>query len=72
MSNIKVENLDSQAVPFFARFLENQDCEDVSAEETEKISGGIRVVTLRYPSDSDVISVTRRYPSDHESISTYV
>lgn len=33
MSNIKVEDLDSQAVPFFARYLEGQICEDLSTEE---------------------------------------
>ncbi|MBD6615598.1 microviridin/marinostatin family tricyclic proteinase inhibitor [Komarekiella sp. 'clone 1'] len=78
MSNIKVEDLDSQAVPFFARFLEGQSPEEMSEEEMEAVAGGCGgtvttlkfpsdnedVVTKKYPSDSDEYAVTQKYPSD--------
>jgi hypothetical protein len=78
MSDIKVENLDSQAVPFFARFLENQNCEDVSAEEMESINGGkCSITTQKFPNDvADTATtkahfdqetfVTLKFPSDSE------
>jgi hypothetical protein len=85
MPNIKVENLDSQAVPFFARFLENQNCEDVSAEEMENISGGDRpITTQKFPNDvadaattkahfdQETTFVTLKFPSDEEDIGTPV
>jgi len=78
MSNIKIEDLDSQAVPFFARFLEGQSYEDLSEEEMAAVTGGCgeivttlkfpsdqeEGVTKKYPSDSDELAVTQKYPSD--------
>ncbi|MBW4614010.1 MAG: microviridin/marinostatin family tricyclic proteinase inhibitor [Desmonostoc vinosum HA7617-LM4] len=70
MSNIKVDNLDSQAVPFFARFLEGQSLEDLSEEEMDKVGGGCRVMTRKYPSDQEdghgKGGVTEKFPSDNE------
>ncbi len=40
-------------LPFFARFLE--------AQEAEAVSAG---ATLKYPSDKDEYHVTMKYPSD--------
>ncbi|MBD2730735.1 microviridin/marinostatin family tricyclic proteinase inhibitor [Nostoc sp. FACHB-892] len=40
MSKNNAEDLPLQAVPFFARFLEGQNCEDLSDQESETISGG--------------------------------
>lgn len=65
MSEMKPEDLNSQAVPFFARFLEGQNCEDLSDQQSEAISGGNIVVTQKYPSDSDE-AITQKYPSDNE------
>lgn len=58
-------SLNSQNLPFFARYLEGQFCEDLSEEEMNEIQGGLSVVTLAYPSDRD-IAVTLKYPSDNE------
>jgi Serine endopeptidase inhibitors len=80
VSEIKPEDLNSQAVPFFARFLEGQNADDISDLESEAISGGHIVVThkchsdhehggavtKKYPSDSDEYAVTQKYPSDGE------
>lgn len=41
--------------PFFARYLEGQDL--------EQVAGG-RFTTLKYPSDKDEIYQTLKYPSD--------
>lgn len=47
-------DLNSQAVPFFARYLEGQFCEDLSEEETETVQGGLTLaMTLKYPSDNE-------------------
>ncbi|MBP0019934.1 MAG: microviridin/marinostatin family tricyclic proteinase inhibitor [Cyanobacteria bacterium SBLK] len=46
----------SQAVPFFARFLEAQAPEESMA----------RPETRKYPSDSEEEVETRKYPSDWE------
>lgn len=69
MSNIKVEDLDSQAVPFFARFLEGQTPEEVSEEDMDAVNGGIKFVTLKYPSDGED-NVTKKYPSDTDEYVT--
>ncbi|WP_063748449.1 microviridin/marinostatin family tricyclic proteinase inhibitor [Fischerella sp. PCC 9605] len=53
MSNSKKQDLNLSVVPFFARYLEGQLCEDLSSEEMEKITGGSEVVTMRYPSDNE-------------------
>ncbi|MBH8566664.1 microviridin/marinostatin family tricyclic proteinase inhibitor [Nostoc sp. CENA67] len=65
MSEAKPENLNSQAVPFFARFLEGQNFEDLSDQESEAVSGGCTVQTKKYPSDNEEF-VTLKYPSDGE------
>ncbi|MDZ8087502.1 MAG: microviridin/marinostatin family tricyclic proteinase inhibitor [Nostoc sp. DedQUE12b] len=78
MSENKPEKLNSQAVPFFARFLEGQSLEDLSDEDSKAIIGGKcnnatnknkdeLVTTLKFPSDEeDVTSVTKKYPSDSD------
>ncbi|AVH71251.1 microviridin/marinostatin family tricyclic proteinase inhibitor [Nostoc sp. 'Lobaria pulmonaria (5183) cyanobiont'] len=78
MSENKPEDLNSQAVPFFARFLEAQSIEDLSDEESKAIIGGCNnatnkknddlVQTLKFPSDQeDATIVTKKHPSDsHE------
>ncbi|MBX9253576.1 microviridin/marinostatin family tricyclic proteinase inhibitor [Desmonostoc muscorum CCALA 125] len=73
MSENKPEDLNSQAVPFFARFLEGQSFEDLSDEESEGFSGGgctskkndELVQTLKFPSDQED-GVTKKYPSDND------
>lgn len=73
MSNDDKQAL-TQAVPFFARYLEGQFCEDLSVEETEAVRGGIAdvgsgiVTTLKYPSDNEDggNGITRKYPFDQE------
>jgi hypothetical protein len=56
---VSEEEQQSQAVPFFARYLENQLPEDVdhlrdlSEEEIEAIGGGTEVITLKFPSDNE-------------------
>ncbi|MBN3878992.1 MULTISPECIES: microviridin/marinostatin family tricyclic proteinase inhibitor [unclassified Nostoc] len=77
MSKNKPEELNSQAVPFFARFLEGQSLEDLSDEESKAIIGGCNnatnknkdelAQTLKFPSDQeDATSVTKKYPSDSD------
>ena len=63
MSENKPEELNSQAVPFFARFLEGQNFEDLSEQESEAISGGSCGVTKK---KKDPIAQTLKYPSDQE------
>ncbi|BAZ30403.1 hypothetical protein NIES4074_28630 [Cylindrospermum sp. NIES-4074] len=71
MSNIKVEDLNSQAVPFFARFLEGQSCADMSEEEISAVTGGAKFVTEKYPSDAeDGGLTTKKYPSDSDEAVT--
>lgn len=41
--------------PFFARYLE--------AQQLEEVTGGAKQ-TLKYPSDSDELDQTMKYPSD--------
>lgn len=81
MSENKPEELNSQAVPFFARFLEGQSFEDLSDEESEGIGGGNygltkkksgltkknkgKVQTKKFPSDQEDV-VTEKHPCDHE------
>ncbi|MHC5824912.1 MAG: microviridin/marinostatin family tricyclic proteinase inhibitor [Nostoc sp.] len=68
MSEIKPEDLNSQAVPFFARFLEGQNGEDLSDQQSEAISGGQTAMTQKSPSDSEdgVVVATKKYPSDSD------
>ncbi len=60
---------DRQAVPFFARYLEGQFCEDLSVEEMNEIHGGKRTCpsTTEHPLVSDdTIVMTLKFPSDQE------
>ncbi|MEH2177702.1 microviridin/marinostatin family tricyclic proteinase inhibitor [Nostoc sp.] len=77
MSENKPEDLNLQAVPFFARFLEGQSIEDLSDQESKAILGGCNnatnnnddelVQTLKFPSDQeDATSVTKKYRSDSD------
>ncbi|NEP35227.1 MULTISPECIES: microviridin/marinostatin family tricyclic proteinase inhibitor [unclassified Moorena] len=84
MSDMNNPEENSQAVPFFARYLEGQFIEDLSKEEMETVKGGnvlpIRSLTRKYPSDredwsgvtfkfrDDLIVETQKYPSDQEDI----
>lgn len=75
MSKNNVEDKSLQAVPFFARFLEGQNCEDLSEQESETISGGnakktkkpilydpkINPITVI---SSPSLGITNKYPSD--------
>ncbi len=67
MSDNKQENLNSQELPFFARYLEGQFCEDLSEEEMQSVQGGLRPshpMTKKFPSDQDEHAYTKKYPSD--------
>jgi Serine endopeptidase inhibitors len=60
---------DSQELPFFARFLEGQFCEDLSAEEMNEVQGGLKLIapTQKHPPEShDLIVTTLKFPSDQE------
>lgn len=62
MSASQSDNANSQAVPFFARFLEGQNCEDISDETSEAISGGANGFITNPP--ADLLFSTLKYPSD--------
>ncbi len=70
MSDQNKEDLNSEAVPFFARFLEGQSAEEMSDEEMEAVKGGGDAMTMKYPSDQEDGSgggaVTMKYPSDSD------
>jgi len=56
-----------QALPFFARYLEGQFCEDLSEEEMEAVQGGKRFVKRPFKGiPDDGMVTTLKYPSDHE------
>ena len=73
MSKQDKHKLNSKAVPFFARYLENQ-LEELSEEEMNALVGGCPLspvkgdyaVTKKYPSDGDDHPVTMKYPSDND------
>ena len=67
----KNKNLDSHAVPFFARYLEGQYCEDLSEEEMDEVHGGLskREKIKIDPSHPKDIVMTMKYPSDNEDSS---
>ncbi|MEH2324302.1 MAG: microviridin/marinostatin family tricyclic proteinase inhibitor [Nostoc sp.] len=65
MSENKPEQLNSQAVPFFARFLEGQSFEDLSDQESEVIGGRSCGVTSKKKHE---LVQTRKYPSDQEDV----
>ena len=73
------EDLTEQPVPFFAKFLEGQNHEDLSDEELELVSGGKtrNIQTTAYPSDQEGVGKpplnnhliqTKKFPSDQEVI----
>ncbi|OLT58511.1 microviridin/marinostatin family tricyclic proteinase inhibitor [Moorena bouillonii] len=69
MSNMDKPEENSQAVPFFARYLEGQWCEELSEEEMDDVRGGRGfAMTEKFPSDFEdgAGCFTRKYPSDHE------
>ncbi|NEO41737.1 MAG: microviridin/marinostatin family tricyclic proteinase inhibitor [Moorea sp. SIOASIH] len=69
MSNMDKPEENSQAVPFFARYLEGQWCEELSEEEMDDVRGGRGFpVTEKYPSDHEEGGgcFTDKYPSDQE------
>ncbi|MBR8833205.1 MAG: microviridin/marinostatin family tricyclic proteinase inhibitor [Stigonema ocellatum SAG 48.90 = DSM 106950] len=69
MSESKTKDSNSQAVPFFARFLEEQNfVEEISDEESEAANGGHKVATRKYPSDAEDVAVTLKYPSDGDDV----
>ncbi|MDZ8188468.1 MAG: microviridin/marinostatin family tricyclic proteinase inhibitor [Nostoc sp. ChiSLP02] len=81
MSANKPEEANSQAVPFFARFLEGQGIEDLSEEESEDISGGtsvsdIKCIVTNKKTDQPIQThkkadqpvQTLKYPSDREDV----
>ncbi|MEO1347945.1 MAG: microviridin/marinostatin family tricyclic proteinase inhibitor [Cyanobacteria bacterium J06635_15] len=55
----------AKAVPFFARYLEGQIPQELSADDLKEISGGGDFKTEKYPSDSDEAE-TQKYPSDSD------
>jgi hypothetical protein len=64
-----MSNHEEKALPFFARYLEGQFCEDLSEEEMDNIQGGLKIrppVITRKHQDCDWIAVTLKYPSDNE------
>lgn len=67
---MKNKDLNSRAIPFFARYLEGQmSIEDVSESDAEAVKGGCRgpIETEKYPSDAeDDFAVTMKFPSDAE------
>jgi hypothetical protein len=72
MSDKHQQESNSQALPFFARYLEAQFCEDLSEEEMEEVQGGLRYAappTRKHPPESpDGIAITLKYPSDREDV----
>ena len=64
-----MSNQNEQVVPFFARYLEGQFCEDLSEEEMDKVQGGLKLAapTKKFPPESpNGIVTTLKYPSDRE------
>ncbi|MDJ0697508.1 microviridin/marinostatin family tricyclic proteinase inhibitor [Mastigocoleus sp. MO_188.B34] len=68
MTESNQEDLNSQAVPFFARYLEGQTLEDLSQEEMNGIRGGYSYNQLKIDHKWGQIPceqmVTKKYPSD--------
>lgn len=56
-----MENTTEKTLPFFARFLDEQEIEQV---------GGAAITTMKYPSDKDEVVVTMKYPSDGDESSS--
>jgi hypothetical protein len=59
-----------QVVPFFARYLEAQFCDDLSEAEMDGVQGGLKLAaptTLKFPPEGpDGIATTLKFPSDQE------
>lgn len=74
MSEKEQQPQKSSDLPFFARYLEGQYCEDLSEQEMEILGSQGQYITLAYPSDQegkditnafqDFIAVTNKFPSD--------
>ena len=72
MADKKRQDLNSHAVPFFARYLEGQ-LEELSDEEAEAVGGGGggKPTTRKWPSDNDEdggggFMITEKWPSNKE------
>jgi len=77
MSDIDKQKLNKEVLPFFVRYLEEQDCQELSEEESTSVRGGYsigKVTTYKYPSDNedagggDGVFTTLKYPSDNEDV----
>lgn len=75
MSDMDKQKLNEKALPFFIRYLEEQDCQELSEEELTSVKGGCgigKITTRKYPSDNEDVSggkvVTLKYPSDNEDV----
>ncbi|MCU0535064.1 MAG: microviridin/marinostatin family tricyclic proteinase inhibitor [Hydrococcus sp. Prado102] len=66
MSNIDVNDLDAKAIPFFARYLEEQSFEELSAKEMEAVQGGKIGGGLGVPKKLLDTPQTQKFPSDQE------
>ena len=58
------ERPNEKAIPFFARFLESQNIEELSEEDMEAAAGGKG--RRRSKCNGGGIGVTEKYPSDQE------
>ena len=65
MSKLKINNLNPKPAPFFARYLEAQYSEELSAEQQRAICGGSMVTTLKAPSDHEDVPEMRMPPLTH-------
>ncbi|MBW4561630.1 MAG: microviridin/marinostatin family tricyclic proteinase inhibitor [Mojavia pulchra JT2-VF2] len=72
MPETRPEDSNSQTVPFFARFLEGQNFEEISDEESEAVSGGLTIQSRNCPSNNEEggggVVTTLKYPSDNEDV----
>ena len=69
MSEKNEKKLNFNAVPFFARYLEGQYCEDLSEEEMDEVHGGLSKRDKISASHPKGIAMTMKYPSDNEDSS---
>lgn len=73
MSDKKQQKDNSQALPFFARYLEGQfseNFEDLSEEEMQEVQGGLRFpVKPKHPrsKDDDIVG-TLKFPNDQADV----
>jgi bacteriocin-like protein len=66
VSNIDINDLNYNAVPFFARYLEEQSFEELSAKEMEAVQGGKTDGGLGVPKKILDTPQTQKFPSDQE------